>query len=1640
MVTVTGLPSGSEGTVKTAGGATVTNGMTLTPAELTALTFTPTANYSGSVSDFTYTVTEPGQGGLSTSAKATFTITPVNDLPVAVADSGSTTQGKAVTLAAPVTGNDTDSDGSIVVTTVDLDPATAGVQATRTVTGEGTYAVNAAGILTFTPDASFAGTSTINYVVADDGGGISNPAAITITVLALAVATDDSYGVTGGTTLTISTTAIGLVGNDTVGTGNTATVAIITATAPTAAEGVLTLAADGTFTFVPTAGFSGPVTFDYTLTSSNGQTDTATVTINVNAPPVAVNDAATTLQGTTVVFATALTANDSDSDGTLVLATIDLDPTTVGVQITKTVANQGTFSVNAAGIVTFVPVAAFVGTAAIPYVVADDDGGLSNQATITVTVRAPIGATDDGYTVDAGETLTVPANGVLGNDTLGAGVTATIALVTGTGPDPLTEGTLTLNPDGSFAFTPVAGFSGTVTFDYELTSSSGLEDEATVTIDVNGPPVAVDDITTTNEDSPKTIAVLGNDSDPDGDDLDVTDVLVAPAHGTATIESDGTITYVPAPGYSGPDSFTYEVCDAAGLCDSATVTLTVNPVNDAPVGGDDIVTTPEDTGVLIAVLENDGDPEGDPVHVGDIADEPSHGTVEVLEDGTLLYLPDPGFVGDDTFVYALCDDSDACVPVNVLVHVTPVDDAPAAADDSATTTPGAAVKVAVLTNDSDPDGDLLTVGAILIQPAHGDVSVGQDGRITYTPDAGFSGEDNFVYTACDPAGHCDAASVAITVGDDNAGPLAGPDVESTERGTAVVIDVTDNDSDPDEDVLVPGALGQPTHGETAWVGGEIRYTPEPGFVGEDRFWYEVCDASICTSALVTVTVNPGANTTPVALDDLTSTPRNTPIAIAVLPNDVDPEGDTLSVTTVGDPAHGTASIGADGRVTYTPDAGFVGTDSFDVVISDGHGGTATSTTTVVVTPAANRPPLADDDSYQVVDGAPLELDVLVNDSDPDSDPLAIVAVVQPAHGSVTIAPDGTLTYTPYNGYVGPDAFTYTITDGRGGFSEALVELEVTSDNSAPALTDDRATTPEDTAVLVVVLANDGDPDGDALDVTRIVTQPLHGTVTVNPDNTVLYTPAPDFNGEDSFSYEACDPSGACATANVAIVVAPQNDAPEANDDAALTPVGTPVEIPVASNDGDPDGDDLSDPEIVVQPVHGDVTVADDGTVTYTPEPDFRGVDTFTYEVCDAAGACDQAVVTIDVGSDNAPPVANDDTADVPAGGLVVIPAIANDTDPDRDPLTITAVENPAHGTVSIGPNGITYVADPGFSGTDSFFYTVCDGANGCDTAIITVTVGEAPNAAPVAVDDVTSTPKNTPVAIDVLANDQDPDGGVLAVLATGPAAHGVVSIGPDGTVTYTPAADFVGPDSFEVTIIDEDGATATSTVFVNVTPAQNGPPVATDDRYDATGAALVLAVLGNDSDPDGDSLVVVDIAQPAHGSVTVGPDGKLVYTPDAGYDGDDSFIYTVSDGFGGFDEAVVTIVGVVHNLPPVAADDVATTGQDHSVLIVVLANDSDPDGDSIIVAAIAAEPKHGTVVINDDQTVLYTPTPGFVGTDSFTYRTCDPSGACSTRSWSFTSRRSTTGRSANPTAAPRRSGPRWSSTWSPTIRIRKASR
>ena len=507
-------------------------------------------------------------------------------------------------------------------------------------------------------------------------------------------------------------------------------------------------------------------------------------------------------------------------------------------------------------------------------------------------------------------------------------------------------------------------------------------------------------------------------------------------------------------------------CGAGERCSEAHV---CEPVPNAPpLAIDDLVEVDEDGAVLVSVAANDGDPDGAALVVTpELVALPRRGDAVVNADGSVLYTPAADRHGPDWLVYEVCDPLGACDTAFVYVLVRPVEDPPVARDDHAGAAQRARAAIAASANDGDPDGDVLVV-ATVGAPAHGTTAPGADAKIRYSPDAGFTGDDSFSYTIRDPAGNTATATVTVTVGG-GSGPSAANDSAEVAEDEAVTVDVLANDTGSG---LTVTQVGAPVHGTTSAGVDGVTYTPDADFAGEDSFAYSACDAgATCVSAVVQVTVTPTTDP-PVALDDVRT--ATGAITLDPLLNDVDVDGDTLSVTTVGPPLAGEATLDADGRVTYTPTPGFVGFDAFDYAIEDSGGGTASARVIVWVRAGDNDVPVTEDDAFSVGDGAPSALDVLANDSDADG--LAIVDVQQPTRGAVTFG-DGVLDYAPEAGFCGEVVFAYTVSDPGGAEAAATVTLRV-GDRDDDGLCDLRegeiGTDPEDPD-------SDGDGLGDAIE-------------------------------------------------------------------------------------------------------------------------------------------------------------------------------------------------------------------------------------------------------------------------------------------------------------------------------------------------------------------------------------------------------------------------------------------------------------------------------------------------------------------------------------------------------------------------------
>ncbi|MEE4192394.1 MAG: Ig-like domain-containing protein [Halieaceae bacterium] len=971
------------------------NGSVVIDATTGEYTYTPNAGYTGSDS-FDVTITD-AQGFTS--------VVTVNITVTAAADAGPATPG----VFNETTAEDTALNGS-VGTVTDPDGLAINPFSIQAVDepANGTVVINpSTGAYTYTPDADFNGSDSFDVTVTD-ADGFTSTVTVNITVTAVddpvTAAADTNTAAEGG-----SATTGNVLSNDSLGdTPATVTGAVdddgdaltLGVAFATDAGGSLTLNSDGSYSYTPPAlGLvpAGGVTevFTYTVEDADGDSDTATLTItvsNVNQDPVITSGASFSVpEGTTAVGQ--VVATDSDGD-TLNYALSGPD--------------AALFTIDGSGNITFVGAPDFetpgdVGSDNTYNVtVSVNDGGPAVTQDLTINVTdvdegAP-SATDDTDTATEGGSAV--SGNVLGND-VAADTPITVASAVDDDGDALTlgvafptnaGGSLTLNTDGSYSYTPPAPGSVpagglTEVFTYTAEDADGDTDTATLTITVNNvnqPPAAVDDdFGSTPEDTAITFAVVDDDTDSDGDTLSVTAIdgtgvisgdTVSVTNGTVTLNGDGTLTFTPAADYSGSISFDYTVSDGA-LTDTGTVTGTVTPLDDgaASATGGDSATTPVNTAVTSTLTVTDPDGlSATPFSIVSPAGDPSNGSVVIdATTGEYTYTPNAGYTGGDSFDVTITDAQGFTSIVTVSITVTAATDAgPATPGVFNETTPEDTALNGSVGTVTDPDGLAATPFSIqpADQPASGSVVIdATTGAYTYTPTADFAGSDSFVVTVTDADGFTTPVTVNVTVTplDDGAATATGGDSATTPVNTAVTstLTVTDPDGLSATPFSIVSPAGDPSNGSVVIdaTTGEYTYTPNAGYTGGDSFDVTVTDAQGFTSTVtvnITVTAATDAGpATPGVFNE--TTPENTALNGSV-GTVTDPDGlaaTPFSIQPVDQPANGTVVIDAtSGAYTYTPTAGFSGSDSFDVTVTDADGFTSTVTVNVTVTAAGNSAP------------------------------------------------------------------------------------------------------------------------------------------------------------------------------------------------------------------------------------------------------------------------------------------------------------------------------------------------------------------------------------------------------------------------------------------------------------------------------------------------------------------------------------------------------------------------------------------------------------------------------------------------------------------------------------------------------------
>ena len=690
------------------------------------------------------------------------------------------------------------------------------------------------------------------------------------------------------------------------------------------------------------------------------------------------------------------------------------------------------------------------------------------------------------------------------------------------------------------------------------------------------------------------------------------------------------VTVTAVAGNSGSASVTLAVSDGV-LTSTGLFTVTVNPL---PVAAPHSYTT--DAGVTFSTTAANGLLTG-AIGVNltaAIATNPAYGTLSNVNAATGAFTYTPAnntYSGTDTFTYTVSDGYATSAPATVTMTLNPP---PSAASHSYTTDAGTALNVTAANGLLLGATGVNLSAAIASAPTHGTLSNvnAATGAFTYTPaNNSYTGADTFTYTVTDGLLTLAPATVTITL---KPLPTAAAQSYTTDAGIALTATAVNG--------LLTGATGMnltaaitssPAYGTLSNVNaatGAFTYTPSNNtYTGADNFAFTVSDGIGTTAPVaVTITINPFPSV------------QNQPYTVVA--------GGTLAVdapgllagasgvhltVTIGDaPLHGviTELDAATGAFTYTPGAGYSGTDSFTYAATDGYATSAPATVTITVYSV----PVANPDSYTVVAGNVLTVNaaggVLANDTNADGNPLTAALVSTTSHGTLSLNANGSFSYHPAAGFSGTDSFTYTAGDSYATSSPATVTITV---YSVPVANPDSYTVVSGNTLTVNavngVLANDTDADGGTLSAV-LGTGVSHGNLTLNPDGSFTYTPAAGYSGTDSFSYAATDGHATSAPATVSMTV---YSVPVANPDSYTVVSGNTLTVNavngVLANDTDADGGTLS--AVLGTGVgHGNLTLNPDGSFTYTPAAGYSGTDSFSYAATDGHATSAPATVSITV--------------------------------------------------------------------------------------------------------------------------------------------------------------------------------------------------------------------------------------------------------------------------------------------------------------------------------------------------------------------------------------------------------------------------
>jgi gliding motility-associated-like protein len=1145
--------------------------------------------------------------------------------------------------------------------------------------------------------------------------------------------------------------------------------------------------------------------------------------------------------------------------------------TPLGVNISGTVFDDGNGGAN--GAISGTQLQSVTGEPLYAYLVNNNTGTVVNSAAVSANGTYSLPNNNNGNYTVAISTNNVAVGGTLSQ--------VTANLPANWVPSGASYGTN--NPSATGLLT------GTPTLQVSVTTPADSLDVANVNFGLNQAPVATPDTAATNANTPVTVNPPSHDTDADGT-LNLGSVLlVDPAsgvgktsvtvagEGTFTVNTTtGTVTFTPVATFSGQVSpVAYTIKDNFGT-QSQNALININVLAAALTGMPDTTTTPVNTPVTTNVTANDG---AGAAGATVTSTNGTHGTTTVNSTGEVTYTPAKGYIGTDSYTYVLTKNGNTSAPIPVMVTVTP-----AGVPDTTATHINTPITTTVTANDG-PSG----IGAT-VKPtngAHGTTTVNSAGQVTYTPNNGFTGTDTYIYTLTNNGLTSQPILVTVTVyasslsitkagkitGADNVGSLINYTLVVTNTGNTVLSDLVLTDAGADAGTLSPASIASIAPGASVTVTASHAITQA-----------DLNNGSYSNQATVTGK-DPYGNTVTSKSDDPATTAVDDPTVVNLpVPGSINIlktgvlSANTINysfvVTNTGKSVLNTVSF-TDAKLgitdsLITPSGGLApaATISFSHIYNltskdkaadsvsntalvsaiDPSGNTTTSSSSVIILTDTLTLPIAVNDTAKTGINTPVIVPVLNNDNPGSStfDVSSVGIVNQPAHGTVKVNADGTVTYTPNTGYTGTDVFTYRVKNKAGNYTNsATVTVAV-----IPAGVPDSAVTPVNTPVTTTVTANDGPG---AVGATVTATNGANGTTTVNPQGQVTYTPANGYTGVDTYTYTLT--SNGLTSAPIPVTVTVYSSS------VSLTKTGK-----------------LGGTVSVGNVIYYTLVATNTGSTTLT------GI-ALTDTGADAGTLSPSAIASLAPGASTTVTASHTITQADLNNGSYSNQAIVTGNDPYGNAVTAKS-DDPT--TVAAGDPTVTPLLTPGLI---SIVKTGVFSANYITFSFVIENTGTS------VLNNIAFTDANLGVVDSVIT----PAGGLYPALS--------INIVKTYILTQQDKASGTVVNTASVSAVDLSGNTVTSNSTVSVSvPA--APEAVNDSATTSVDVPVNIPVLNNDNAGNSSFNLtsVAVVSPPLHGSVTVNPDGTVTYKPDPGYTGTDVFTYNVKDMYGYYtNTATVTV-------------------------------------------------------------------------------------------------------------------------------------